>query len=64
MVSSAYRRDMVIYEVPFSVFVGFGWMGTMLANFHMCGIMLLLRAVLNLLVRASKRTYMYYVHDV
>ena len=26
-------------------------MGTMLANFHMCGIMLLLRAVLNMLVR-------------
>ena len=32
------------------VFVGFG-MGTMLANVHMCGIMLLLRAVLNMLVR-------------
>ena len=26
-------------------------MGTMLANFHMCGIMLLLRVVLNMLVR-------------
>ena len=32
------------------VFVGFG-MGTMLANFHMCGIMLLLREVFNMLVR-------------
>ena len=31
-------------------------MGTMLANFHMCGIMLLLRAVLNIFVRnASPR---------
>ena len=31
-------------------------MGTMLANFHMCGIMLVLRAVFNMLVRnASPR---------
>ena len=31
-------------------------MGTMLANFHMCGIMLLLRAALNMLVsNASPR---------
>ena len=30
--------------------LGFG-MGTMLANFHMCSILLLLRAVLNMLVR-------------
>ena len=38
-------------EVPLSMsLLGFG-MGTMLANFHMCGIMLLLRAVLNMLVR-------------
>ena len=38
-------------EVPLSVsLLGFG-MRTMLANFHMCGIMLLLRAVLNKLVR-------------
>ena len=37
---------------------GFG-MGTMLANFHMCGIMLLLRAVLNMLVMiASSRGHM------
>ena len=33
---------------------GFG-MGTMLANFHMCGIMLVLRAVFNMLVRNSSR---------
>ena len=37
---------------------GFG-MGTMLANFHMCGIMLVLRAVFNMLVRnASPRGHM------
>ena len=30
--------------------LGFG-MGTMLANFHMCGIMLVLRAVFYMLVR-------------
>ena len=39
------RRDMGLYEVPLLVpLFGFG-MGTMLANFHMCGIMLVLRAV-------------------
>ena len=32
------------------------WMGTMLANFHMCGIMFVLRAVFNMPVRnASSR---------
>ena len=37
---------MGLYEVPLSMsLLGFG-MGTMLANFHMCGIMLLLRAAL------------------
>ena len=42
---------MVLYEVPLSIsLLGFG-MGTMLADFHMCGIMLFLRAVLNHLVR-------------
>ena len=41
---------MGLYEVPLSVsLLGFR-MGTMLANFHICG-MLLLRAVLNMLVR-------------
>ena len=39
------RRDMGLYEVPLSMsLLGFG-MGTMLANFYMCGIMLLLRVV-------------------
>ena len=34
------RRYMGLYEVPLSMsLLGFG-MGTMLANFHMCGIML------------------------
>ena len=42
---------MGLYEVPLSMFLlGFG-MGTMLVNFHMCGIMLVLRAVFNMLVR-------------
>ena len=44
------------YEVPLSMsLLGFG-MGTILVNFHMCGIMLVLRVVFNLLVRnASPR---------
>ena len=48
--------DMGLYEVPLSMsLLGFG-MGTMLANFHVCGIMLVLRAVINMLVRnASPR---------
>ena len=34
-----------LYEVPVSMsLLGFG-MGTMLSNFHMCGIMVVLRAV-------------------
>ena len=42
------RSDMGLYEVPLSMsLLGFG-MGTMLANFHMCGIMLVLRAVFNM----------------
>ena len=47
---------MGLYEVPlYMSLLGFG-MGTMLANFHMCGIMLVLRAVFNVLVRnASPR---------
>ena len=41
---------MGLYDVPlFMYFLDFG-MGTMLANFHMCGIMLVLRAVFNMLV--------------
>ena len=45
-----------LYEMPLSMsLLSFG-MGTMLANFHMCGIMLVLRAVYNMLVRnASPR---------
>ena len=47
---------MGLYEVPSSMsLLGFG-MGAMLANFHICGIMLVLRAVFNMLVRnASPR---------
>ena len=47
---------MGLYEMPLSMsFLGFG-MGTMLANFHMCGIILVLRAVFNMLLRnASPR---------
>ena len=41
---------MGLYEVPLSMtLLGFG-IGTMLANCHMFDIMLLLRAVLNMLV--------------
>ena len=44
------RRDMGPYEIPLYVsLLSFG-MGTMLANCHMGGIMLVLRAVLNILV--------------
>ena len=46
------RRDMGLCEVPLSMSC-FG-MGTMLANFHMCGIMLLLRAIFNMLVRNAR----------
>ena len=42
------RRDMGLYEVSLSLF-GFG-MGTMLTNFHIYGIILLLRAVFDMLV--------------
>ena len=50
------RRDMDLYEVPLSMYLLSFRMGTMLANFHMCGIMLLLRAVFNMLVmNASPR---------
>ena len=41
---------MGLYALPLSMpLLGFE-IGTMLANFHMCGIMVLLRAVLNMLV--------------
>ena len=47
---------MGLYKVPLSMsLLGF-WMGTMLANFYICGIMLVLRALINMLVRnASPR---------
>ena len=50
---------MGLYEVPLSMsLLGFG-MGTMLANFHMGGIMLVLRAVFNMIMRnASPRGLM------
>ena len=54
------RRDMDLYEVPLSMsLLGFG-MGTMLANFHMCGIILMVRAVLSMLIRNA---YVFYVPD-
>ena len=55
------RGNMGLYEVPlYMSLLGFG-MGTMLANFHVCGIMLVLIAVFNMLVRnASPRGSMYY----
>ena len=47
---------MGMYEVPLSISLLDLAMGTMLANFHMCGIMMVLRAVFNILVRnASPR---------
>ena len=56
---------MGLYEVPLSMsLLGFG-MGTMLANFHMCDIMLVLRAVFNMLMRnASPRGPMYFIKQM
>ena len=50
------KRDMGLYGMTLSMsLLGFG-MWTMLANFHMCGIMLVLRTVFNMFVRnASPR---------
>ena len=50
-----------MYEVPLSMsLLGFG-MGTMLANFHMGGIMLVLGSVFNMLVKnASARGTMWF----
>ena len=42
---------MGLYEVSLSMFLLRFGMGTMLANFHMCGIMLVLRSVFNMVVR-------------
>ena len=50
------RMDMGLYEVPLSMSLLDLGKGTMLANFHMCGLMLVLRAVFNMLLRnASPR---------
>ena len=54
-------RDMGLYEVPLSMsLLGFG-MGTMLANFHMCGIMLVLRTRFQHVCEEcrSKRAYVF-----
>ena len=50
---------MGLYEVPLSMsLLSFG-MGAMFDNFHMCGIMLVLRSVFNMLMRnASLRRHM------
>ena len=42
---------MDLYEVPLSMSLLGLSMGTMLANFHRCGIMLVSRAVFNMVVR-------------
>ena len=49
---------MGLHQVPLSMsLLDFG-MGTMLGIFHMCGIMLVLREVLNIIVNnASKKAY-------
>ena len=47
---------MGLYEVPLSMYLLVLGMGAMFANFHMCAIMLVLRAVFNMLRRnASTR---------
>ena len=45
------RRDVGMYEVPVSMSLLCFGMGTILANIHMCAIMLLLITVFNMLVR-------------
>ena len=54
------RMDMGLYEVPLSMSLLCFGMWTMLANFHMCGIMVS-KALFNMLVRnASPRGPMCY----
>ena len=54
---------MGLYEVPlFMSLLGFG-MGTRLANFHVCGIMLVSRAVFKMECE-SKMAYVFEVPDV
>ena len=43
-----------MHEVPLSMSLLSSGIATVLANLHMCGIMLLLRAVLNMLVRNAR----------
>ena len=51
------KRDMRLDEVPVSMsLLGIG-MGTMLTNLHMCGIMLVLRAVFKILVMNASPTW-------
>ena len=53
-------KDIGLYEVPLSIsLLGFG-MGTMLANFHMCGIMLVLGAVFTSPVRTKCGMFVMY----
>ena len=58
LVCSSFLISVCMFNVSKALLIfllGFG-MGTMLANLHMCGIMLVLRAVFNMLVRnASPR---------
>ena len=50
---------MGLYEVPLSMYLLGSGIGTMLAKFHMCGIILVLSAVFTMLVRnASPRWHM------
>ena len=57
------RRHMDLYAVSLSMsLLGFG-METMLANFYMCGIMLVVIAVFNMFVR-NARAYVFYVPDI
>ena len=44
------RRDMGLYQVSLSMSLLTFWIWNMLVIFHMCGVMLLLRAVLNMIV--------------
>ena len=55
----AERRDMGMYEMTLSMALFGFWMCTMLDNFHMCGIILVLRSGFNMLVmNASPRGHM------
>ena len=45
------RRDMGLYDMSLSMSLLGYEMGTMLANFHMCGMMLVLRALITMRVQ-------------